>query len=352
GILRLGWLEVFKWNYSPKDTQQPWITFEIDLREEIEHNTVRLFIGSEESPIIFMDVPKKLKIYVAFEPNTDAKNELQLFKILKPSNAKKIPYSKIIDYRMNIIQDEEKEIQILLIKQQKAGQQVTNSPTIGTGIQIADFRGIVSRILTVSKTSQVSGIAVVNSNEIIPTRLSYNSMINLKGIIFVLPEFSLYMNGKLLWKRKSFSTSVNQLPVWTHLCLQLDMECDEKTAKFFLGEKLNEEIELGVSKLPPDIQVVVLATGPLRVYKSYNTERKGQRIANLIEWVDLSKQDKDRVEKRKVEKTLEQLIEIERKMPLKLKSINQIFEKAVFRVSNKYINSENSRRFGFIAEGV
>ncbi|KAA6358043.1 MAG: hypothetical protein EZS28_046430, partial [Streblomastix strix] len=72
GILRLGWLEVFKWNYAPKDSQQPWITFEIDLRDEIEYNTARLFIGSEESPIIFMDVPKKLKIYVAFEPNTDA----------------------------------------------------------------------------------------------------------------------------------------------------------------------------------------------------------------------------------------------------------------------------------------
>ncbi|KAA6370846.1 MAG: hypothetical protein EZS28_033627, partial [Streblomastix strix] len=89
GILRLGWLEVFKQNnYAPKDSQQPWITFEIDLREDIEHNTARLFIGSEESPIIFMDVPKKLKIYVAFEPNTDAKNELQLLKILQPSNAK------------------------------------------------------------------------------------------------------------------------------------------------------------------------------------------------------------------------------------------------------------------------
>ncbi|KAA6310971.1 MAG: hypothetical protein EZS28_056216, partial [Streblomastix strix] len=29
-----------------------------------------------------------------------------------------------------------------------------------------------------------------------------------------------------------------------------------------------------------------------------------------------------------------------------------IFEKAVFRVSNKYINSENSRRFGFIEVGA
>ncbi|KAA6377947.1 MAG: hypothetical protein EZS28_026526 [Streblomastix strix] len=149
------------------------------------------------------------------------------------------------------------------------------------------------------------------------------------------------MNGKLLWKRNSSSTSVNQLPVWTYLCLQLDMECNEKTAKFFLGEKLNEEIELGVSKLPPDIQVVVIATGPLRVYKSHKNERKGQRITKLIEWIELSKQDNEQYE---------QLIEIEKKMPLKLKSINQIFEKAVFRVSNKYSNSENSRRFGFIAE--
>ncbi|KAA6372508.1 MAG: hypothetical protein EZS28_031965, partial [Streblomastix strix] len=319
GILRLGWLEVFKWNYSPKDSHQPWITFEIDLREEIEHNTARLFIGNEESPIIFMDVPKKLKIYVAFEPNTDAKNELQLFKILQPSNAKKIPYTKIIDYNMNIQQEEEKEIQTQILSELKIRQQNDNTPTIGTGIQIADFRGIVSRILTVSNTKQVGGIAVVNSNEIIPKRLSFNSMINLKGIVFFLPEFALYMNGKLLWKRNSSSTSVNQLPVWAYLCLQLDMECDEKTAKFFLGEKLNEEIELGVSKLPPDIQVVILAAGALKAYKSHNTERKGQGITKLVEWIDLSKQDNEQYE---------QLIEIERKMPLKLKSINQIFEKA------------------------
>ncbi|KAA6375133.1 MAG: hypothetical protein EZS28_029340, partial [Streblomastix strix] len=231
---------------------------------------------------------------VAFEPNTDAKNELQLFKILQPSNARKIPYSKIIDYRMNISQEDEKEIYILSIKQLKAGQQDANTPTIGSEIHTADFRGIVSRIYTVSNTKQVGGIAVVSSNEIIPKMLSYNSMINLKGIVFVIPEFALYMNGKLLWKRNSSSTSVNQLPVLTVLCHQLDMECNEKTAKFFLDEKLNEEIEIGVSKLPPDIQVVVLATGFVRVYKSHNTEQKGQKITKLIEWIDLSKQDKDR----------------------------------------------------------
>ncbi|KAA6379193.1 MAG: hypothetical protein EZS28_025281 [Streblomastix strix] len=49
--------------YDEED--QPWITLEVDLREEIEHNTVRLFIGAEESPVIFMDVPKKMKIYLS-----------------------------------------------------------------------------------------------------------------------------------------------------------------------------------------------------------------------------------------------------------------------------------------------
>ncbi|KAA6380148.1 MAG: hypothetical protein EZS28_024326 [Streblomastix strix] len=63
------------------------------------------------------------------------------------------------------------------------------------------------------------------------------------------------------------------------------MECNQKTAKFFIGEKLNEEVELGVSKLPPDIQVVYLAEGLLKAYKSHNTERNGQGITKLVEQV-------------------------------------------------------------------
>ncbi|KAA6353704.1 MAG: hypothetical protein EZS28_050769, partial [Streblomastix strix] len=38
-------------------------------------------------------------------------------------------------------------------------------------------------------------------------------------------------------------------------------------------------------KLPPDIQVVVLATGALKAYKAHNTERKGQGITKLVQWV-------------------------------------------------------------------
>ncbi|KAA6395936.1 MAG: hypothetical protein EZS28_008541 [Streblomastix strix] len=195
--------------------------------------------------------------------------------------------------------EQEKEAQV--VKEQKVQQQDANTPSIRTEIQIADFRGVVSRILAVLKTKQDGGIAVVSSSVNVPKELSKNDMIKLKGIVFVIPEFALYMNGILLWKRKisesgiaqtpssiprqPSSTSSNQLPVWTHLCLQLDMERDERTAKFFLGADLNEEMEIGISKLPPDIQVVVLATGALKAYKAHNTERKGQGITKLVQWV-------------------------------------------------------------------
>ncbi|KAA6391647.1 MAG: hypothetical protein EZS28_012829 [Streblomastix strix] len=131
GTLRLGWLEVFKWNYSPKDTRQPWITLEVDLREEIEHNTVRLFIGAEESPVIFMDVPKKMKIYIGHDNQNQTSNKFQLFKIPKPANARKVPYSKIIDYNMNIQyeQQEGKDKQQLLIKSDIKSEQEIEGDT-------------------------------------------------------------------------------------------------------------------------------------------------------------------------------------------------------------------------------
>ncbi|KAA6385672.1 MAG: hypothetical protein EZS28_018804 [Streblomastix strix] len=63
GTIRLGWHEIFKWNPTIKTNQQQWFTFEVDLREDIPYNTIRLFIESEEAPIIFVNIPKKVKIY-------------------------------------------------------------------------------------------------------------------------------------------------------------------------------------------------------------------------------------------------------------------------------------------------
>ncbi|KAA6393225.1 MAG: hypothetical protein EZS28_011250 [Streblomastix strix] len=44
GVVRIGWHELFRWNPVAKNNQPRWISFELDLREEIEHSTVRLFI--------------------------------------------------------------------------------------------------------------------------------------------------------------------------------------------------------------------------------------------------------------------------------------------------------------------
>ncbi|KAA6376450.1 MAG: hypothetical protein EZS28_028023 [Streblomastix strix] len=88
GVVRIGWHELFRWNPVAKNNQPRWISFELDLREEIEHNTVRLFIGSEESPIIFIDVPKKLRIYTAYDFQPETTCSLKPFTIPKPAFAK------------------------------------------------------------------------------------------------------------------------------------------------------------------------------------------------------------------------------------------------------------------------
>ncbi|KAA6371123.1 MAG: hypothetical protein EZS28_033350 [Streblomastix strix] len=62
GVIRLGWEEVFRWIPSSKEKKQ--IIFELDMRETIPHTAMRIFSESEESPILFVNIPKQLKIYV------------------------------------------------------------------------------------------------------------------------------------------------------------------------------------------------------------------------------------------------------------------------------------------------
>ncbi|KAA6363462.1 MAG: hypothetical protein EZS28_041011 [Streblomastix strix] len=61
GTIRIGWQEVFRW--IPETDENRKITFELNMRSDVQ-NTIRLFFGAEESPIVFVNVPKQLKIYV------------------------------------------------------------------------------------------------------------------------------------------------------------------------------------------------------------------------------------------------------------------------------------------------
>ncbi|KAA6390627.1 MAG: hypothetical protein EZS28_013845 [Streblomastix strix] len=61
GIIRLGWHEVFRLSPTKEEHR---ITFEVDLRVDVAQNTIRIFHEFEESPIIFVNVPKRLKLYV------------------------------------------------------------------------------------------------------------------------------------------------------------------------------------------------------------------------------------------------------------------------------------------------
>ncbi|KAA6390071.1 MAG: hypothetical protein EZS28_014404 [Streblomastix strix] len=86
GVIRLGWLEVFRW--IPSSSKKRKITFELDLQDSIPQTAIRIFYGKEESPILFVNVPKQLKIYLAYDnlPGTKYKNKI--FEIPKPSQKK------------------------------------------------------------------------------------------------------------------------------------------------------------------------------------------------------------------------------------------------------------------------
>ncbi|KAA6362197.1 MAG: hypothetical protein EZS28_042276, partial [Streblomastix strix] len=160
-----------------------------------------------------------------------------------------------------------------------------SAPKIRTEIQVADFRGIISRTGAVMPSKRPGGIAIVDLNEEIPSEMSYDEMINIKGVLFTVPDFALYMNGQQIWKRNinaiaqqtqqqtqqsssSSQSSTSQilpqsvnltqpLPVWAHLCLQIDMESEERIAKFFIGPDLGELVGVGISGVPNEIKAVV-----------------------------------------------------------------------------------------------
>ncbi|KAA6379078.1 MAG: hypothetical protein EZS28_025396 [Streblomastix strix] len=86
------------------------------------------------------------------------------------------------------------------------------------------------------------GIAIVRENEVIPQQISFNEMINLKGVT------------------------------------------EEQIAKFFIGKDIIEFAGVGIKNLPKDIKVEAMSQGPFKLYKSDNQERKGEEITQLIPW--------------------------------------------------------------------
>ncbi|KAA6367192.1 MAG: hypothetical protein EZS28_037281, partial [Streblomastix strix] len=209
----------------------------------------------------------------------------------------------MIRMRDELVSQYNRHNQVILDKIEQ--QQSDQTEVEKLGHDIADFKGIISRTGAVIQTIKAGGIAVVNANQDVPKDISYNEMINMKGILLALPEFALYMNGKLLWKRdqtqpiqqpqqQSSQSSTSQIlpqtkqelkpfPVWAHLCLQLNMESDQRIAKFFIGPDLGELVGVGVSGLPDEIKVVVLSSGALKAFQAFNTQRVGDAITSLVQ---------------------------------------------------------------------
>ncbi|KAA6403460.1 MAG: hypothetical protein EZS28_001014 [Streblomastix strix] len=101
GVIRLGWLEVFRWVPTQKKHRT---TIELDLRDEVPYGTLRLFHETDESPILFINVPKRVKVYFAYDNQPTTKFDPQLFKMPKPTEKKykNGEYEKVIDYNMDI----------------------------------------------------------------------------------------------------------------------------------------------------------------------------------------------------------------------------------------------------------
>ncbi|KAA6397165.1 MAG: hypothetical protein EZS28_007304 [Streblomastix strix] len=106
-------------------------------------------------------------------------------------------------------------------------------------------------------------------------------MINLKGIVFNLPQYTLYMNGTQIWKR---SDNIDNQDKWVRLHIQLDFETEERIAKFSIGKDIIEFVGVGIKNLPKDIKVVAMSQGSFKVYKADHQERKGEELTQLFIW--------------------------------------------------------------------
>ncbi|KAA6357391.1 MAG: hypothetical protein EZS28_047082, partial [Streblomastix strix] len=99
GIFRLGWTQQFRWIPTKEEHR---MTFELDLRDDIPCNTIRIFYETQEGPTIFRNVPKRVKIYQAYDSNPETKYETDIFQIPNPTDEKQGEYEKVIDYNQDL----------------------------------------------------------------------------------------------------------------------------------------------------------------------------------------------------------------------------------------------------------
>ncbi|KAA6387227.1 MAG: hypothetical protein EZS28_017246 [Streblomastix strix] len=99
GIIRLGWTQQFRWIPTKEEHR---MTFELDLRDDIPCNTIRIFYETQEGPTIFRNVPKRVKIYQAYDSNPETKYETDIFQIPNPTDEKQGEYEKVIDYNQDL----------------------------------------------------------------------------------------------------------------------------------------------------------------------------------------------------------------------------------------------------------
>ncbi|KAA6383458.1 MAG: hypothetical protein EZS28_021014 [Streblomastix strix] len=184
------------------------------------------------------------------------------------------------------------EIEIDKEKQRKKEIGIDNNSisNITTRTLPYEFQTTIFKYLAVLDKQRNGGIAIVRGNEEIPQMISFNEMINLKGIVFALPYVQIWKRTdnieRIIEQQSSTShdtqSKTQDLDKWIHLNLQLDFETEERIAKFFIGKDMNEFVGVGIKKLPKDIKVVVMSQGPLKAYMSEKQNRRGDEITELV----------------------------------------------------------------------
>ncbi|KAA6383585.1 MAG: hypothetical protein EZS28_020887 [Streblomastix strix] len=197
------------------------------------------------------------------------------------------------------LQQQEDEQSKLITTDDKTKLRQIVSPEVIISSDVIKYEpdGVVSRIVSVQHTIQPGGIAILSASQDIPNKVNYSEMINLKGVIFTLPEFALYMNGIQIWKKNQFenssietssssssSSKQHQHPKWTSLCLQLDMESEERVAKFFIGAHFEEEVDVNIYNIPKDLKVVIFSSGAVKAYQALDVKRVGKSDKTQILW--------------------------------------------------------------------
>ncbi|KAA6401121.1 MAG: hypothetical protein EZS28_003352 [Streblomastix strix] len=156
------------------------------IQEQEEQEEKDQMSSNTESELVKRD---KVKVKVVF-------NELQVQKDKEKENQKLKENKKEKEKQQTKEQTQLKQKQTIQDQKQKEKIQIDETlvPKIKTDQKVEITPDMVQAVLVVLKTVLYGGIAVVKIDEEIPNLMSYRDMINLKGVVFVLPDFR---NGQL-----------------------------------------------------------------------------------------------------------------------------------------------------------